>query len=129
MLIVDASCIVHLVARQPVADGVRERILGDSLHAPHLLDIEVANALGRLNRLGTLDDESAAVALRDFEDFSVHRHEHDLLLSRIWELRRHLTACDAAYVALAEVLHAPLVTADAKLARSHGHSATIELMT
>ena len=66
--------------------------------------------------------------MTDLLDLPVHRHPHDILLPRIWELRRSVTAYDAAYVALAEALDAPLLTRDGKLARSHGHRARIELV-
>jgi len=65
-------------------------------------------------------------AIADLEDFPLERFPHTVLLPRIWQLRNNLTAYDAAYVALAEALEAPLVTCDTKLANSTGHRATIE---
>lgn len=50
------------------------------------------------------------------------------LLPRIWELRHNVTAYDAAYLALAEAIDAPLVTCDARLAASTGHEVTIEVL-
>jgi predicted nucleic acid-binding protein len=65
--------------------------------------------------------------LVDLDDFPVHRYSHDVLLPRIWELRRNVTACDAAYVALSEALAAPLVTCDARLKSAPRHGAKIEV--
>ncbi|HWD23638.1 MAG TPA: type II toxin-antitoxin system VapC family toxin [Burkholderiales bacterium] len=66
--------------------------------------------------------------MEDFRDLLIERHAHADLLPRIWQLRESVSARDASYIALAEALDAPLVTCDAKLARSHGHSAQIELI-
>lgn len=100
----------------------------ERLHAPHLLDIEVANVLRRLNQRNELSAERADQALEDHSKLVIARHEHAPLLSRIWELRDAMTAYDGAYIALAEALDAPLLTCDGKLARSHKHHATIELI-
>jgi predicted nucleic acid-binding protein len=67
-------------------------------------------------------------ALEDLADFPITRYPHTPLLSRIWELRHNVTAYDAAYLALAEALPAPLITRDAKLAAVAGHRARVELM-
>jgi hypothetical protein len=64
----------------------------------------------------------------DLADLPLVRYPHDLFLRRIWELRHDLTACDAAYVALAEALAAPLVTRDAALAARGAHRARVELV-
>ncbi|MFN2387539.1 MAG: type II toxin-antitoxin system VapC family toxin [Thermoanaerobaculia bacterium] len=99
----------------------------ETLHAPHLLDLEVAQVLRRYLGQGDLSEQRAAESLRDFLDLSVARYPHEPFLPRIWQLRANLTAYDAAYVALAEALDAPLVTRDARLARAAGHEARIEL--
>ena len=70
----------------------------------------------------------AEEAMQDLLDLPLTRYPHDLLLWRIWDLRHALTAYDAAYVALAEVLSAPLITCDRKMASASGHSAVIEVM-
>ena len=99
----------------------------ESLHAPHLLDLEVVQVLRRYLRAGIIDEERATQALEDFSSFSIQRYPHDLFLPRIWELRQNLTAYDAAYIALAEALGATLLTCDKALARTPGHHANIQL--
>lgn len=100
----------------------------ESLHAPHLLDLEVVQVLRRYLRAGVIDEKRGAEALEDFCSFSIQRYAHDLLLSRIWELRQNLTAYDAAYVSLAEVLEATLLTCDRALTNSKAHHANIKLL-
>jgi len=98
----------------------------ETLHAPHLIDLEVAQALRRLVIAGGLGAARALEALDDFSDLPLIRYPHQLVLGRIWELRGQLTAYDGAYVALAELLGAPLVTRDERLAKTTGHRARIE---
>ncbi len=98
-----------------------------TLHAPHLLDVEVAQVVRRYAANGEIDGERGRLALTDLADFPLQRYPHDFLLPRIWELRNNLTAYDSAYVALAEVLDAPLLTRDRRLASAAGHRAQIEL--
>ena len=129
MIVVDASLVVDLVlARLP--DEVVDRVLDgrESVHAPHLLDVEVAQVLRRYARSGQISEERGAEAILDLGDLRTERHPHEPFLSRIWELRQNLTAYDAVYVALAEVLEAPLLTRDGRLANAPGHRAEIELV-
>lgn len=88
------------------------------LHTPALCDVEVASALRRLLRSGSLDDARAAEAIDDYLALPLERHGHEALLSRVLELRENFSAYDATYVALAERLGASLLTADAALARA-----------
>ena len=97
------------------------------MHAPHLLDLEVAQALRSLERSGTLEQERAAAGLDDFQSLRVVRHTHTRLLNRAWALRQNLTVYDGIYIALAEALDAPLVTTDRRLASAPGHTAQILL--
>ncbi len=130
MIVVDASAIVELLLRTGDADRVGERVLQptETLHAPHLLDVEVAQVLRRYEARGELKRERGAQAIELLLRFPIARYPHDVLLPRIWRLRDRLTAYDATYVALAEALGAPLVTRDARLARASGHQARIELV-
>lgn len=100
----------------------------ETLHAPHLLDVEVANGLRRRVARRELSADLGQLALALLSQLPLARYPHTPLLPRIWELRDNLTAYDAAYVALAEGLDATLVTRDAKLAAAPGHSANIELL-
>ena len=100
----------------------------ESLHAPHLLDLEVAQAFRRAVAAGSLDPDRARQALDDLLLLDVERYPHDRLLPRIWDLRDNLTAYDAAYVALAEALDCPLLTCDRRLARARAAAARTELV-
>ncbi|MCZ6451792.1 MAG: type II toxin-antitoxin system VapC family toxin, partial [Deltaproteobacteria bacterium] len=82
-----------------------------------MLDLEIAQVLRRYTLSGEMDAERSEQALGDLVDLPLNRYPHDVFLLRIWTLRRNLTAYDAAYVALAEALDAPLITRDAALAR------------
>lgn len=130
MIVLDASTAVELVLRTPAAETIEARLFaeGETLHAPHLLDVEVAHVVRRYFLTGELSDERGRAALTDLAELPISRYPHDLFLPRIWELRRNVTAYDAAYVALAEALAAPLLTRDGRLALSSGHAATIELV-
>lgn len=109
--------------------GTRVLESGERLHAPHLIDLEIAQALRRLVQLKEITAERAQQALDDFDSFAIERHSHRDLLLRIWQLRESMTAYDGAYVALAEALGAPLLTCDSKLGRSHGHHTRIEVVS
>ena len=129
MIVVDASVVLELLLQSDRGVRAADRILDpqERLHAPHLIDIEVSQTLRRLVLLQELRPDRAEVALIDYHALVIERHAHVDLLSRIWRLRNALTAYDAAYIALAEGLNAPLLTCDAKLARAHGHAAVVEL--
>jgi len=99
----------------------------ESLHAPHLLDIEVAQVLRRFVRRGELSPERARQALEDLAALPLERYSHEQLLPRVWRLRDNLSAYDAAYVALAEILGAALLTRDSRISRAPGHIAQVEV--
>lgn len=129
MIVLDASAMVELLLRTPRAVRLAAR-LGtplESVHAPHLIDLEVASALRALEARGVVAATDAAGALDELLALDIVRYPHDALLSRIWELRGNLTPYDAAYVALAEHLGSPLATCDARLASAPGIRAAIEL--
>lgn len=130
MIVVDASAVIEVLLRTPAAAAVERRLFEPhrTLHAPHLLDIEVAQVVRRYAAKGEIDGERGRAALADLADFPLRRYPHELLLPRIWDLRNNLTAYDAAYVALAEVLDAPLLTRDQRLAAAAGHKARVELV-
>lgn len=130
MIVPDASVIVELLLNTPLAPSVRARlsIAGESLHVPHLLDLEVTQALRRYSLTGDLTTRRSAEAFDDFAALPLFRYPHGPFLPRIWALRRNISAYDAAYVALAESLGANLITHDARLASAIGHKAAIELL-
>ena len=130
MIVLDASAVLELLLDTSLAHAVRQRLHEHDgrLAAPHLLEVEVTHVLRRYERAGELSDARARVAVIDLGDLPLSRYPHTPLLPRMWELRKNLTGYDAAYVALAEVLEAPLVTCDAKLAQAPGHRAHVDLI-
>jgi predicted nucleic acid-binding protein len=130
MIVVDASALVEVLLHGPKAESVA-RILfaaGQTMHAPHLIDIEVAHVLRRYAMRGDIASGRSVTALSDLTSLRLKRYPHKVFLPRIWELRNNLSAYDAVYVSLAEVLDAPLITCDRRLAGAAGHDALIEVM-
>ncbi len=129
MIVVDASALIEVLLRTPAAKAVEDRLFApqQTLHAPHLIDLEVAQVIRRLAMHREIAAKRGRDVLSDLADFPLWRYPHDSLLARIWDLRGNLTAYDAAYVALAEALDAPLLTRDKRLASAAGHRARIEL--
>ncbi len=122
MIVLDASALVELILSTPTGQLIATRIAdpAEGLHTPHLADVEVVQALRRYVREGTLDANAAADALDDLRALDLQRHAHEPLLERVWEMRENLTAYDAVYVALAEVLDGVLLTCDGPLSRAPG---------
>ncbi len=130
MIVVDASGVaVALTDDGPEGDRYRARFGDEELAVPELMDLEVASALRQLVTRGDLDVSRARRALADLAAMTVKRFSHVPLLDRIWELRENVTPYDAAYVALAEILHATLLTLDARLAAAPGVRARIDLIS
>jgi predicted nucleic acid-binding protein len=129
MIVLDASTVLELVLRTARGQNLLPRIMdpAESLAAPHLIDLEVAQVLRRYVLDNQLEPDRAAAALEDFLDLPIQRYPHAPFVRRIWEMRNNITAYDAAYVSLAEALQAPLITMDRRLAQAPGHSAEIEL--
>ena len=129
MIVIDASAAVeHLCRASDRGDWIRNRLQSAAtLHVPALFDLEVLHSLRGLEAGGELRGRDVANALTNLADLRATYYHHSPFRRRIWSLRHNLTAYDAAYVALAEALDVPLLTADAPLARSSGHAARIEL--
>ena len=112
-VVLDASAAIELTR----VDG-ETSLPNGQLFAPAVIDVEYLHTLRRLVRLGQLDQKVAHRRVLKWTDNQLIRCQHRLLLPRIWELRENISTCDAAYVALAETLGAPLCTADLRLARA-----------
>lgn len=130
MIVVDASALLEVLLNTASASRVGERLFGsaETLHTPHLLDLEVAQVLRRYERVGALTASRAEEVLNDLSDLRIVRYPHEFLLDRIWTLRPNLTAYDAVYLALAEALDATLVTRDSLFASVQRHAARIEVI-
>ena len=127
--VLDASVVVELVLGTRIGARIRERLHDPriSLHGPELLDLEVLNVLRRYVRAGTVAADRAEAAVRRLDELDLQRHRHGPMLPRIWSWRANLTAYDAAYVALAEVVDCPLLTTDARLSKAPGLRVPVEL--
>lgn len=130
MLVVDASVLATALGDDGAdGDTARGRLRGQDIAAPELIDLEVASVLRRQLSVGKLDARRARLALDDLLDLPIQRAPHRPLLRRCWELRDNLSVYDAAYVALAEILDTPLITADARLAKAPGIKCAVEVLS
>jgi predicted nucleic acid-binding protein len=129
MIVLDASAAIDWLLQTSAGGRIEARVYlhGESLHSPHLLDLEVTEVVRRLSGEGVISSPRADQAIEDLQDLPVTRYPHFVFIPRIWQLRHNLSAYDAAYVALAEELDATLVTRDARLASVPGLAAEIEL--
>jgi predicted nucleic acid-binding protein len=129
MLVLDASAAIDWLLQTAVGKEIEERIYRrrESLYAPHLLDVEVAQVLRRLVREGAVSAPRSDQAIQDLLDLRITRYPHFVFLPRIWRLRDNFTAYDAAYIALAENLPATLITRDARLASACARLVSLEL--
>ena len=130
MIVLDVPAVLEVLLRSQVGLEIEKRKFSpkESLFAPHLLDLEVAQVVRRYCAFGEIGTKRVKEAIEDLKDLPIKRYQHDIFLNRVWALRHHMTAYDAVYAALAETLHAPLLTRDAHLASAPGHEALIELV-
>lgn len=126
-MVLDASVLVALHLDQG-QDGewAASMVLGQTLVAPHLLSVEVTSAIRRLARSGFISSQEAEVAQRAASDTPIDFFPFLPFRDRVWELRENVTPFDAWYVAIAEVLQAPLVTLDNRLAKATGPTCQFE---
>jgi predicted nucleic acid-binding protein len=131
MIVLDASAALELLLRAADHPGLVTRVLrsGETIAAPHLLDLEVTHVLRRFVIGGELTAARAREAIEDHLSLDIVRYPHDGLLDRVWQLRANCTAYDAAYIVLAEALNAVLITCDARLADVPGSRAAVEVIT
>jgi predicted nucleic acid-binding protein len=130
VIVIDASALLEVLLRSERSDAVARRILASkgALHAPHLIDLEVAQVVRRFARRNEVNEARVREVFADLADFRLVRHPHQFLLPLIWGLRDHLTAYDAAYLALAHALQTTLVTCDKALANVPGYGDNVELI-
>jgi len=129
VIVLDASAAIDWLLQTQAGLQLEKRIYshGESLHAPHLLDIEVTQVLRRFVREQLVAARRAEEAITDLLNLRIARYPHLPLLPRTWQLRHNLTAYDAVYIALAERLNATLLTRDARMRTASGHTARIEV--
>jgi predicted nucleic acid-binding protein len=129
MIVLDASAAVDWLLQTSAGQSIEKRIYSrkETLHAPHLLDLEVTQVLRRLAHQGVVSAHRADEAVRDLLDLRIAHYPHLVLLPRVWQLRHNFSAYNATYIVLAEKIGAALVTRDARLASASGHAATVEL--
>lgn len=128
-LVVDASAIVALLIEPgEIGERIGRRLAGSQPHAPDHLPVEVANVIRRRRNARLLTTAEARLALEDFWSLPIVLWPFEVLRSRAWELGENLSSYDAAYVALAEQLQAPLLTGDARIGRAPGPGCVIELI-
>ena len=119
--VVDASVVVAaLIDTGRVGVWAESLLASDSLAAPHLMPVEVANILRRTVAAGEVSGDVAALAHADLLDLRVEYFPYEPFAERVWEMRDNVTTYDGWYVAMAEALGAGLATLDAKLSRAAG---------
>jgi predicted nucleic acid-binding protein len=130
VIVVDASVVVAFLIDPARLGQARAafRAADDDLHAPAHIDLEVASALRRHVDAGILPAPRADAAMTDLGDLPLVRHPVEALMPRVWALRTHVSPYDAAYLALAEGLGAPLLTLDPRLARTSGHGVDVRVL-
>jgi len=129
VIVVDASVLaVALGDDGQHGAAARQRLRGEMLAAPELIDPEVLSILRRCVATGSTTAQRGEEAVADLIDLPLRRASHRPLLSRCWELRHNLTSYDACYAALAEALDVTLLTADGRLARAPGLRCAVELL-
>jgi predicted nucleic acid-binding protein len=129
MIVVDCSAVVDALTAVEGTDDLRARMSGEDLQAPALLDFEVVAALRGLVLGKHLTPARAQDALTDFDDLPIERWPSvDGLRRRALQLRDNVSAYDAAYIVLAETLDCPLLTRDARLRKTSGHGAQVEVL-
>ena len=130
MIVLDASAGLELLFNTRLGKRIAKTIQANeaALHAPHLIDLEIAHTLRRYLLAKEISHERAEAALGAWQDIAITRHSHIRFLKPIWQRRNNLTAYDAAYVALAEALGAVLVTCDSKLGNASGVDIQVEVI-
>jgi predicted nucleic acid-binding protein len=126
LIVVDTSAVLKALLSSDDTDLALRLAEDEDLRAPHLLDVELLHVLRRLERTRVVSELQARAIRRDFADMTIERYPHEPLSDRIWQMRSNLTAYDASFVALSELLDVPLITCDARLAGGV-HRARVEV--
>lgn len=127
-MVIDASAMVNWVLGRTPEVGLAMRAPGATVHVPSHWHLEIQHALRNLTLRGSLSNEGADRARATVRDLPAQRHDSRAFLGRAWALRANVTTYDAIYVALAEALGCPLLTADARLAATPGHLADVHVI-
>lgn len=129
MIVVDASALIEVLLRSSTGAKIWRRLSAaeETLHAPHLIDVETAQVMRRYVQQGELTAERGRAIVQLLPQIPVRRYSHVPLLPRMWALRSNATAYDAAYLSLAEVLEATLVTCDSAMQSVPGVTAAVEV--
>jgi len=130
VIVIDASTLANVLADDGADGALARDHVGRSgdLYAPDLVDVETVSVLRKRWLAGDIAVRRFASALDDLETLELARFPALPLMRRAYELRANVTAYDAAYVALAEILRCPLLTADARLARPPGIKCQVDLL-
>jgi predicted nucleic acid-binding protein len=130
VIVVDASALIEVLRQSADAWAIESRMFapGETLHAPHVLDLEIAQVVRRYVHRRDMSTSRAVEALADLHGFRITRYEHEVFLPRIWQLRDRLTAYDAVYLALAEALGATLLTRDHAFLDVTGTDVPVEVL-
>jgi predicted nucleic acid-binding protein len=115
VIVIESSAMVDALVGDPADPELLALLADEELHAPALLDFEVASALRGHVLGGKLDPARLDEALEDFTALRIERHQMTRLLGHLLDLRDNYTVYDAAYLVLAQALGSPVVTADTKL--------------
>ncbi|MDX6721318.1 MAG: hypothetical protein QOJ63_3572 [Solirubrobacteraceae bacterium] len=120
-VVCDASALVALLLDGGPDGRWATQALGEAdLAAPDLVGFEVANVIRRHELAGIVSADQAAQAHADLRDLAIEHWPYELLAPRAWQLRRSLSIYDAAYVALAELTGATIVTLDRRIGGAPG---------
>lgn len=131
MIVADASVVLDMLLGpgSPAGDRLSDHFAAqDIVCAPHLMDAEVVQTLRRLTSVGTVTLEEAWSMIRLLAELPVARYAHRALLPRAFDLRHNVSTYDGLYLALAEMVGRPLLTADSALVGVPGCTAQVELL-
>ena len=130
MIVLDASAALELLLNTATGNQIAREIINQdtTLHAPHLIDLEIVQVLRRYVLMNEIPEERAVTAMNHWLQLDVTRYPHEPFMAAIWQYRNNLTAYDAAYVTLAKALSATLVTCDAALTDISRSDRTIKII-